>query len=191
MKRASIALAILILSAYAYAQKEPATPIKAKQRQIMYEIKADGSKIMKHKHEGTFYRSSSGAELDTMDERVNFRDSSGNGYRIIHSKKLAVLEIRGSGPVYQRKKQMIKDVGEHEMVNGFYCAIVPLYVNGELRGKSYNYVPYAIVIRDEFKPPGMDNYLQVNELYSVEVAEPEPSLVRIPKGYSIANETEQ
>ena len=53
----------------ATGEKSPAVPIKAKQRQLAYEIQADGSKVLKHKHEGTFYRSSSGAEMNTMDHR--------------------------------------------------------------------------------------------------------------------------
>jgi hypothetical protein len=50
-------------------------------------------------------------------------------------------------------------------------------------------LPYDLEIRSEVKFE--EGRLMVRELYDIEVAEPDPSLLRIPKGYSVADETER
>jgi hypothetical protein len=104
-------------------EESHAVPIKAKQRQMTYEIQPDGSEALKYKEEGVFYRSSSGAELNKMGNQVSFIDSSGNFYRIVPSKKLAVLEFRNTEPPHRRSK-LTEDEGnrfdiKHEMADGF------------------------------------------------------------------------
>jgi hypothetical protein len=177
---------------YAAGEQSPAEPIKAKQRQMTYEVQPDGSEALKYKEEGVFYRSSSGAELNKMGNQVSFIDSSGNFYRIVPSKKLAVLAFRNTEPPHRRSKLTEDEIKKydikHEMTNGFYCAVIPAYLNGKPSGKVLRYLPYDLEIRSEVKFE--EGRLTVRELYDIEVAEPDPSLMRIPEGYSVADETE-
>lgn len=170
--------------------RSPAVPIKAKLRQMSYEIQQDGTETLTYKEEGVFYRSSSGAELNKMGNLFNFIDSSGNSYRIVESRKLAVLEFRNTEPPYQRIKRMTQNVLGYEMVNGLHCAVRTLWVNGKPDGKEYIHLQYGLIVRFEFMEPNSTHQM-VNELYNIEVAEPATALMRIPEGYSVADETEQ
>lgn len=79
-------------------------------------------------------------------------------------------------------------IESYQMVNGLHCAVRTMLVNGKPDGKEYLHIPYGLEVRMEFRN---DSWFTVRELYDIEVAEPEPSLVKIPKGYSIADETEK
>jgi hypothetical protein len=191
MKRGFVVASLTFsLSTCLFGQgKEPATPIKAKQRQLAYEIQADGSKVLKHKQEGTFYRSSSGAEMYTMDGRSSFIDDQGTYYRIVHSKKLAVREGQNNLLSYEMIKQTpTESILGYEMVYGFHCAVRTVLLNGKPAGKEYVHIPYGLEVRMEFRN---GSWFTVRELYDIEVAEPDASLVKIPKGYSMADETEK
>jgi hypothetical protein len=171
----------------------PVEPIKAKQRKLTYQVQPDGSKILKWEEAGAFYRSSTGATMNTMGDRSTFLDEQGNTYNIVHSKKLAKLVVRQGRP--ELFYEMIKDlppegIQGYEMVNGLECAIRPVLLNGKPSGKAYTYLPYGLTVKIESTTPGGSHWV-VRELYDIEVAEPDPALVRIPEGYSINDQTRE
>jgi hypothetical protein len=63
-------------------------------------------------------------------------------------------------------------------------------MNGKLSGTDYFYLPYGLIVKTEVTSPGGSHFI-VRELYDIEVAEPDPALVRIPEGYSIQNQAVQ
>jgi hypothetical protein len=128
--------------------------------------------------------------MDTLENRSTFIDEQGNSYRIVHDKKLA--EFVDQGPtVHAIMKQYPKEtILGYEMINGFHCAVRTLFVNGKPGGKEYAYLPYGLIVKFEFTAPGGKRQM-VQELYDIEVAEPDPALVRIPNGYAIANQPEK
>jgi hypothetical protein len=155
---------------------------------VTYDLKPDGSKTIIHKYEGTFYRSSSGAEMNTMGTMADFSDSAGNSYRINHEKKLAVLQAQNDRPLYQAIKETpLSSIEGYDMVNGARCGYRKLYVNGTPGGREYISLQYVIYVRVEFMEPNSTHQI-VREMYDIEVAEPDPSLVKIPKGYTLAKE---
>jgi hypothetical protein len=64
----------------AAGEKSPAVPITAKQGQLSYRILADDSRVLEHKQEGAYYRSWSGASMNTLGDRPTFIDEQGNTY---------------------------------------------------------------------------------------------------------------
>ncbi|MEW5974325.1 MAG: hypothetical protein AB1898_00835 [Acidobacteriota bacterium] len=179
----------LLLSFQNTARAQSTTePIIAKQRQISYNIQPDGSKTFLHKHEGAFYRSSSGASMNTLDETSTFIDEQGNTYEINHTKKVAKLVQTGSPLPHEIIKNIRPEwIQGFENVNGLECAIRPILVNGEPGGKNYSNLTYGLQVKSEWTEPG-GSHLMVRELYDVKVAEPDPALVRIPDGYSLITE---
>jgi len=192
-----VPILLLLVSRNVTAQS-PAQPIKAKQRQLSYEIQSDGSRVLKSEQEGVFYRTSSGAAIRTMGDRSTFMDAQGDMYEIDHNKKFARLVAHGSGtPLHEVFKNMSKDPPSnilYEAVNGLNCAVVPMYSgnkfeNPESSGKVYLYLPYGLEVKSESTNP--EDSLTIRELYDIEVAEPDPALVRIPEGYFIDNTLQQ
>ncbi len=173
--------------------QSPVEPIKAKQRKLTYQIQPDGSKILKREETGVFYRSSSGATMNTMADRSTFIDEQGNTYNIVHSTKLAKLVARQGQPelLYEQIKALPPEgIQGYEMVNGLQCAIRPVLGNGKPTGKAYSYLPYGLTVKVETTDPG-GSFWVVREMYDIEVAEPDPAQVRIPKGYSINDQPGQ
>src|SRR5215510_5581000 len=182
---------LLFVSQNATRAESPAEPIIAKQRQLSYEIQPDDSMVLKTEQAGTFYRSSSGARMDSMGFISTFSDEEGNTYEINHNRKVArFVEHQVPQHEWMKTKMLPESIKGYELVNGLNCAVRPVLFNGEPCGKSYLYLPYALEVKMECKPPG-GNRLMLRELYDIEVAEPDPALLRIPEGYSIDNEPEQ
>ena len=182
---------LLLLFQNAIRAQSPAEPIKAKQRMLSYQIQPDGSRILKQERAGVFYRSSSGATMNTVGDRATFFDEQGNTYEIAHSKKFAKLVVRSPELLHERiKKTPPESIQGYEMVNGLHCAIRTVLVNGKPGGKEYSYLPYGLIVKVEWTEPG-GSHLMVRELYDIEVAEPDQALVRIPEGYSIDNQPGQ
>jgi hypothetical protein len=180
----------------AAGEKSPAVPIKAKQRGFSYEIQPDGSKILKHQQEGAYYRSWSGASMNTLGDRSTFTDEQGNTYEIVHSKKFAKKFAQFGEHQPMPLHEMMKRIPEesilgYETVNGFHCAVRTVLVNGEPGGKDYTYLPYGLLVKVEWMEPGGGPHQMVHELYDIEVAEPDPALVRIPEAYSVDNQPER
>jgi hypothetical protein len=171
--------------------QSPVEPIKAKQRKLTYQNQPDGSRILKWQETGAFCRSSSGATMNTMGDQSTFIDVQGNTYNIVHSKKIANFVQRSPGFIHDMiKKRRPESFQGHKMVNGFECAIGPVLMNGKLSGTDYFYLPYGLIVKTEVTSPGGSHFI-VRELYDIEVAEPDPALVRIPEGYSIQNQAVQ
>jgi hypothetical protein len=172
----------------ATGEKSPAVPITAKQRQLSYRILPDGSRVLEHQQEGAYYRSWSGASMNTMGDLSTFIDEQGNVYTIVQHKKFAQFEEQHPMPLHEMTKRIPEEsILGYETVNGFQCAVRTVLVNGEPSGKEYSHLPYGLWVKDEFTMPGGDHYT-VRELYDIEVAEPGPALVRIPEGYSVGHQ---
>ena len=164
--------------------ESPATPVIAKQRKLVYQMQPDGSKVLKHQEVGVFYRSSSGAVMNTMGKLSTFIDEQGNAYEIsAHSKNARFVE-RQELP-HLRKVQGIMG---HETVNGFDCGVRTVLVNGKPGGKSYWSQQLALTIKWDVMFGDSET---VREIYEVTFAEPDESLLRIPEGYSIDNQSKQ
>jgi hypothetical protein len=176
-------------------------PIKAKQRELSYQIQPDGSRVLKNEQAGVFNRSSSGASIKTMGDRSTLIDAQGDRYEINHNRKLAKLV----GHLEEPPHEVIKSLNIagpsnilYEAVNGLVCAVLPLYFNSDPTGnknakpsgKEYLYLPYGLWVKSEFTSPE-GSLLTVRELYDIEIIEPDPALVRIPEGYSIDLQPEQ
>ena len=72
-------LAFLLLASHATARAQSSVePIKAKQRELSYQIQPDGSRVLKNQQAGVFYRSSSGASIKTMGDRSTLIDAHGD-----------------------------------------------------------------------------------------------------------------
>ena len=80
---------LLMFSQHTSRAQSIVEPIKAKQRQLSYQIQPDGSKVLKSEQEGAFCRSSAGASMNTMGFLSTFFDEHGNTYEINHNKKVA------------------------------------------------------------------------------------------------------
>jgi hypothetical protein len=172
-------LAFLFLVSHTIARAQSSVePITAKQRLLSYEVKPDGSKILKQEQVGAFYRSSSGAVMHTMGQVSTFIDEQGNVYEISHRSKRASFVERQQLP-QPRKVQGIKG---YETVNGFNCAVRTILVNGKPAGKEYWYPTYALTVRAEWTQGDLQ---MVKEMYDIKVEEPDVSLLSIPEGYSI------
>ncbi len=184
--RVTVWVSILLLLCFqgAVRGESPATPISAKQRQLVYQIQPDGSKVLKRQEVGMFYRSSSGAVMNTMGQFSAFIDAQGDAYEINHLIKKAWFVERQELP-HLRKLQGIKS---YEKVNGFDCAIRTIQVNGKPGGQSCWSEPYAVMIKSDWTSSDTQT---VREIYEVTFAEPDPSLFRIPEGYSISNQPDQ
>jgi hypothetical protein len=147
-------------------------------------MQPDGSKILKQENVGAYYRSSSGAVMNTVGNFATFIDEQGHAYEINHRIKRAIFVERQDLP-HLRKLQGFTG---SETVNGLNCSVRPVLVNGKPGGKEYRHQPYGLMIRTEW---GLGDSLTVRELYDVKVAEPDQSLLRIPEGYSIDPNPEQ
>ena len=199
MRLHCLTFGVAILLGLAYQNqaqdKSPAVPIKAKQRGFSYEIQPDGSKLLKHKQEGAYYRSWSGATMNTLGDRSTFIDEQGNTYEIVHSKKLAkkfAQFVEHPMPLREMMKRIPEEsILGYETVNGFHCAVRTVLVNGEPGGKDYTYLPYGLLVKVEWREPGGGPHQMVHELYDIEVAEPDPAQVRIPEGYPVDHQPER
>ena len=191
--RLTLWVQILVLSLFLNASSAQSSvePIKAKQRSLTYQIQPNGSRILKWEQTGAFYRSSSGATMNTMGDRSTLFDEQGNTWNIIHSKKIANFVEHPAESSYEIiKKTPPESILGYEMVNGLQCAVGRVLFNGKLAGKSYSYLPYGLEVKFEVKVPGTSQ-LEVREMYDMEVAEPDPALLRIPEGYAIHNQLRQ
>jgi hypothetical protein len=73
-------------------------------------------------------------------------------------------------------------------VNGYNCAVRTILFNGKPAGKAYWHIPYDLQIRWDWKNGDSQT---VREMYDIKVEEPDESLLRIPEGYSIDNQSEE
>jgi hypothetical protein len=180
--------------------QSPTEPIKAKQRELSYQIQPDGSRVLKNEQAGVFYRSSSGASIKTMGDRSTLIDAQGDQYEINHNKKFAKLVAHLEEPPHEVIKNLNNlrpSNSQDESVNGLICAVLPFYnteplgnPNAKPSGKEYLYLPYGLWVKSVFTNPD-GSLLTVRELYDIEIIEPDPALVRIPEGYSIDIQPEQ
>jgi hypothetical protein len=184
-----MALLLLYVSQNAIRAQSTTEPIKAKQRQLSYQIQADGSKVLKSEQAGAFYRASSGARMDSMGFLSTFSDEQGNTYEVNHNKEVARF-VEHQVPLHEFVENRIsaESIKGYETVNGLICAVRTVLVNGKPGGKSYVYLPYGLEVKTEWK---LGSFLTVRELYDIEVVEPDPALLRIPEGYLIDNQPEQ
>jgi hypothetical protein len=167
--------------------QSPAEPIKAKQRQLSYQIQADGSRVLKHEQAGVFYRSSSGASMNTMGFLSTFQDEQGDTYEINDNTKVARF-VAHQEPLHESlKNNPPGSIEGYETVNGLNCAVQMTLLNGKPAGKSYLYLPYGLWVKTEFTDP-TGSLLMIRELYDIEVVEPDPAVFRIPEGYFIDRE---
>jgi hypothetical protein len=167
-----VPILLLTFSQNATLAQSPAEPIKAKQRQLSYQIQPDGSRVLKSEQAGVFYRSSSGAEIRTIGDRSTFIDEQGNSYEINHGKKFARLVAHGVPPhEFIKNKVAPESIKGYEIVNGLNCAVQTALLNGKPAGKSYLYLPYGLWVKTEHTNPE-GSLLTVIELYDIEVAEP-------------------
>jgi len=174
---------ILLISQNVARAQSFTEPIKAKQRTLSYRIQPDGSKVLRHEHSGMFYRASSGASMNTVDDRSTFTDTQGDAYEINHTKKFAKLVAHQPPPHEFIKNTKPESIQGYEAVNGFSCAVLPVLLNGKLAGKEYLYLPYGLWVKTQFTSP--EGLLMIRELYDIQVVEPDAALVRIPEGYLI------
>jgi len=194
MKVLRLGMAVLVLFVcHSTTRAQSATePIIAKQRSRSYQIQPDGSKILKSEQLGTFYRTSSGASMNTMGWLATFSDEEGNTYELNLNTKVAKF-VAHQEPLHEliKTKTLPESIKGYERVNGLDCAVQTTLLNGKPAGKSYVYLPYGLWVKVEHTNPPIDSILTVRELYDIEVREPDPSLVQIPEGYLIDNEPEQ
>ncbi len=183
---------LLMFSQDASRAQSTVEPIKAKQRSLSYEIQPDGAKILKSEQTGAFYRTSSGITMNTVGFLSTFSDEQGNAYEINHNKRTAKLVVAHQEPFHEWIKKNLRpeSILGYEIVNGLNCAVQTTLLNGKPAGKSYLHLPYALWVKTEHTDPD-GSHLTVRELYDIEVAEPDPALLRIPEGYSIDNQPEQ
>jgi hypothetical protein len=187
-----VPILLLFVSQNATRAESPAEPIIAKQRQLSYETQPDGSMVLKSEQAGAFYRSSSGATMNTVGFLSAFSDEQGNAYEINHNKRIAIFVEHHQVPLHEFIKNKIapESIKGYEMVNGLNCAVQTTLLNGKPAGKSYLYLPYGLWVKTEHTDPA-GSHLMVRELYDIEVAEPDAALLRIPEGYSVDNQPEQ
>ena len=183
---------LLLVSQNTTRAQSPIEPIKAKQRSLSYEIQPDGSKVLRSEQAGAFYRTSSGATMNTMGFLSTFCDEQGNTYEINHNKKVAsFVEHQVPFHEWMKTKMLPESIKGYEIVNGLNCAVRTVLVNGKPGGKAYLYLPYSLEVRTEWTTEPGGSLLIVRELYDIEVAEPDAALLRIPEGYSVDNQPEQ
>ena len=182
---------LLLVSQNTTRAQSPIEPIKAKQRSLSYEIQPDGSKVLRSEQAGAFYRTSSGATMNTMGFLSTFCDEQGNTYEINHNKKVAsFVEHQVPFHEWMKTKMLPESIKGYEIVNGLNCAVRMALLNGKPAGKEYLYLPYGLWVKTEHT--NLDgSLLMVRELYDIEVAEPDAALLRIPEGYSVDNQPEQ
>jgi len=183
-----VPILLLLVSPHVMRAQSPTEPIRAKQRELSYQIQPDGSRVLRHEQAGVFYRSSSGASMNTMGFLSTFQDEQGDTYEINHNTKVARFVARQE-PLHEsiKKHNPPESIKGYETVNGLNCAVQITLLNGKPAGKSYLYLPYGLWVKTEFKGPG-GSYLIVRELYDIEVVEPDPAVFRIPEGYFIDTE---
>jgi urease beta subunit len=198
------AISLLSFSQNVTRAQSPAEPIKAKRRELSYQIQPDGSKVLKQERTGTFYRSSSGAEIRTTGDRSTFIDAQGHIYEINHIDKFVKLVAHNHITPHELIRQLVRTMEPdtkssitlhgftgYETVNGVNCAVLPIRSNDKPPGKEYLYLPYGLSMKtEEFANPE-GSLLTIWELYDIQVAEPDPALVRIPEGYFIDNTLQQ
>ena len=91
---------------------------------------------------------------------------------------------------YVTETKILESIKGYETVNGLYCAVQNAWVDGKPGGNSYVYLPFGLWVKSEIYTPD-GSHLLVEERYDIEVAEPDPELVRIPIGYAIDDREEQ
>jgi hypothetical protein len=187
-----VPILLLLVSQNVARAQSTTEPIIAKKRQLSYQIQPDGSKVLKSEQAGAFYRASSGARMDSMGFLSTFSDEQGNTYEINHKKKVARF-VEHQIPEHEFIKNNVgpESIKGYEIVNGLNCAVQTTLLNGKPAGKSYLYLPYGLWVKTEYTIPPGGSLLTVIELYGIQVAEPDPALLRIPEGYSIDNTPEQ
>jgi hypothetical protein len=172
-------LPILLLASQNFVRAQsPTSPVVAEQRQLVYQIQPDGSKIVTQQQIGAFYRSSSGATMNSMGQHSTFIDEQGNAYEISHRTKTVEFVQHNPPMDFSRLKGK-----PHETVNGYDCAVSSstTLVNGKPESSAYWHIPTGLLIKFESTKGNMQT---VRELYDIKFVEPDPSLVRIPNGYS-------
>jgi hypothetical protein len=122
--------------------------------------------------------------MNSVGDRATFYDEEGNAYEIVHGKEFARFLGHYPEPLPERlKKTRPESIKGYEIVNGLNCAVRAVLANGKpTEGKEYVYIPYGLWVKAEWK---LGAFLTVRELYNIEVAEPDPALVRIPEGYHV------
>jgi hypothetical protein len=180
-------LLLSLVSQNVIRAESPAEPIIAKKRRLSYQIQPDGSKVLKNEQTGAFYRSSSGARMESLGFLSTFSDEQGNTYEINDKTKVARF-VEHQVPLHEFIKTKIRpeSIIGYETVSGLNCAVQPALLNGKPAGKGYLYLPYGLWVKTEHTSPD-GSLLTVVELYDIEVAEPDPAQLRIPEGYAIDN----
>ena len=173
-------------------------PVIAKQRSVHYLVQSDGTEMEVMREEGTYFRSSSGSVLDTMQEikeknqvgrRSTLMDSSTRKtYVVNHDLKEATLKQVRAEPF--RPIVLRPDLAIDERVIGGLDCLAMRVVSPDNPEESIGKVWWAKEAKLRVKTE--TNYGRgrtVRELYDIRFAEPEPSVFKIPANYKIDDAT--
>lgn len=193
MRLAGLALSMPMLMFFPnLAQSpEPVIPITAEQTTSSYQLQPDGSRLLLKQAEGTYYRSSSGAVMDTMiplkdgkkagSGQSTFIDAEGNSYTLSHDKRLAKFTTRNSTNLFHVFRQVSpSSILGYETVNGLHCAVRMVLVNGKPAGKEWVSLPYGLLVKTAWTTPGGKVHVE-RELHNISPVEPDPNVFQIPK----------
>ena len=169
-------------------------PVIAKQRSIHYLIQPDDTAREIAREEGTYFRSSSGSVLDTMEQvkgpyrgrhSSTLMDSSTRStYDLNHHLNVATLKQVRPGPF--RPVALSSDSAVDEgVIEGLDCLAMRIVSPSnpeESVGKVW-WAKDAVVVIKRDSTFGRERV--VRELYDIRFAEPEPSVFQLPEEYKI------
>ena len=194
MKITTLATCLIFVFGWATELLAQFVPVIAKQRSVHYLVQPDGTETEVMRQEGTYFRSSSGSVLDTMEpvngkhrrtHRATLMDSSTRKtYDLNHNLKEATLKQVRPGPFrpFALRPDLAVDEG---VIGGLDCLAMPVLSPGspeESVGKVWVARDANVRVKTE---TNFGRGRQVRELYDIWFAEPEPSVFQIPADYKI------
>lgn len=166
-------------------------PVTAKLKSVSYQRQSDGSEIVVHQTEGSYFRNSSGSVMETQfhieDGRIlrqgtsHYKDAStGKIYTLEHDVNKAKVDQKVPVPFFPPSAGPPITVGE-AVVGGLQCVATPIVLNGDVGnpiGKAWWSVDNTLLVKREY---AIGDIRTVWELYEISFTEPVPSKFMVPE----------
>ena len=194
MKITTLVTCLIVAFGWATELLAQFVPVVAKQRSIHYLIQPDEPAREIAREEGTYFRSSSGSVLDTMEQvkgpyrgrhSSTLLDSSTRStYDLDRDLKVATLKQVQSErfrPAALRPDSAV----DEGVIEGLDCLVMRMespFNPQESVGKVWWAKDAVVVIKSEHT---FGRERVVRELYDIRFAEPEPSVFKLPENYKI------
>lgn len=182
-------LSFTLMLARAHAQW---TPVVAKSAELTYQINSDGTELLTREFRGEYFRSRDGSEVRTKLQvgespekgQKYLRDArTGYAYVINLEKRIATVIFIHPLPLLPRADRDTEDHQGRQLIGQLECLGLRVKLNGAyIPGVVWTSVPHDLAVKQEVLLPASR---EVRTLYDIRFIEPDPSVFRIPKDFTI------